>query len=195
MMFHTVNAFDDGDDAVVDVCAYDDDAITKTVADVTSGKLPTVARPHVDRLRVGPRGLRRETRSALPIEFPRVAGRVLGTEHTRVYGTSWAQGAPLFNEPAAIDLTRGTVERAAMADGEIAGECVPVTKPGASSEKDVWVLTLVLDPRARRTEVRVLDGGDLRAPPIARVLMPRVVPFGFHGSWVAAGALGAVTLS
>jgi all-trans-8'-apo-beta-carotenal 15,15'-oxygenase len=186
MMFHTVNAFDDGDDAVVDVCAYDDAAIMQTTVDVMSGTPPTVARPHVDRLRIGPRGLRRETRSALPIEFPRVAGRVLGVEHTRIYGTSWGQGMPLFGEPAAIDLARGTVERAEMGAGEIAGECVPVTKKGGSTESDVWLLTLVLDPRARRTELRVLDGGDLRAPPVARVALPRVVPFGFHGNWVPA---------
>jgi carotenoid cleavage dioxygenase len=72
---------------------------------------------------------------------------------------------------------------------QIAGEPVPVTKAGATSDDDVWLLTLVLDAQARRSEVWVLDGADVAAPPVAVVPLPHVVPFGFHGNWVRASAL------
>ena len=74
---------------------------------------------------------------------------------------------------------------------QIAGEPVPVTKAGAASDDDVWLLTLVLDAQAGRSEVWVLDGADVAAPPVAVVPLPHVVPFGFHGNWVRASALTA----
>lgn len=186
MMFHTVNAFDDGADVIVDVAAYPDARIMTTTVDVMAGTTPTVARAFVERLRIRANGrVERTRRSETPVEFPRVAGRVFGQEHTRVYGVSWPDGMDFLGEPVMVDLASGKTERARMAPGEYAGECVPVSKRGATSEKDVWILTLVLDSVARRTELRVLDGADLAAPPVARVALPYVVPFGFHGNWVS----------
>jgi carotenoid cleavage dioxygenase-like enzyme len=73
-----------------------------------------------------------------------------------------------------------------MRAGEFAGECVPVSKPGATSESEAWLLTLILDARARTTELRVLEAADITAPPVATIALPHVVPFGFHGNFVAA---------
>ena len=42
----------------------------------------------------------------------------------------------------------------------------------------------MLDAQARSTELRVLDGADIAAPPVATVRLPHAVPFGFHGNWV-----------
>jgi 8'-apo-carotenoid 13,14-cleaving dioxygenase len=70
---------------------------------------------------------------------------------------------------------------------------VPVSKVNAASEADVWLLTLVLDGASRTTELRVLDGSDVTAPPVATVRLPHVVPFGFHGNWVSAARPGHVS--
>ena len=69
---------------------------------------------------------------------------------------------------------------------QIAGEPVPVTKTGATADEECWLPTLVLDADAGRTEVWVLDGADVAAPPVAVVPLPHIVPFGFHGNWVRA---------
>ena len=37
-------------------------------------------------------------------------------------------------------------------------------------------------------QLRVADGADLTAPPLARIAMPHVVPFDFHGNWLPEGA-------
>ena len=37
-----------------------------------------------------------------------------------------------------------------------------------------------------RSELLVLDATNLGAKPVARVVLPQRVPFGFHGLWVAA---------
>ena len=52
-------------------------------------------------------------------------------------------------------------------------------------DERAWLLTIVLDTHARRTELRILEAADLAAPPVARVALPHVVPFGFHGNFAA----------
>jgi beta,beta-carotene 9',10'-dioxygenase len=44
MMFHTVNAWDERDDVVLDVCAYPDARIMRTIEDVMVGDTPQAAR-------------------------------------------------------------------------------------------------------------------------------------------------------
>jgi all-trans-8'-apo-beta-carotenal 15,15'-oxygenase len=185
MMFHVANAWDDGADVLVDLSAYPDGGILRTLADVMVVDTPPRAHAYVERLRLGSRGraVSRQRLSSLPLEFPRVWGRRLSTEHRVVYGVTWAEGANFLGQPAAIDLERGTSQVATMPPGALCGECVPVSKPGATTDRDVWLLTLVLDPRKQETELWVLDGADLAAPPVARVKTPHIVPFGFHGNW------------
>ena len=192
MMFHTIQAWDEGADVVVDVCAYPDADILRTLEDVMGSADPTQARALPERLRMRADGtVTRSRRSGTSLEFPRVAESAFGREPSRVYGLAWTEDSPLFNLPIALDVASGSVSRASIKPWEYAGESVPVSKPGATSESDVWLLTLVLDTRARRTELRVLDGADLAAPPVATIALPHVVPFGFHGNFVSRGELTA----
>ena len=80
----------------------------------------------------------------------------------------------------------GTVTRLPHAEGEYAGEPIPVPKAGARSDADVWLLIGVLGDDG--TEFRIFDGAELGAPPVARVVLPHVMPFDFHGSWLPLGA-------
>ncbi|HEX3605150.1 MAG TPA: carotenoid oxygenase family protein [Candidatus Dormibacteraeota bacterium] len=185
LMFHTVNAYDEGADVVVDLCAYPDTSLMRWFKEVMRGTVTTRVAGHTERLRLGAGGAVTTTR--LPggsIEFPRVATGAMCAEHRRIYAVAWSDDGYFPRNPAALDLDTGALEVAPMRDGEFAGECVPVSKAGATSESDVWLLTLVLDAVTRRSEVRVLDGGDLSAPPVAVVPLPHMVPAGFHGNWV-----------
>ena len=187
MLFHTVNAWDEGNDVVLDVCAYPDARIMRTIEDVMVGDTPQRAPAYVERLRIASSGRVTRTRlSETPLEFPRVAGRAFGKEHRIVYGVAWPEGRPFIAQPAVIDTVSGETRFAALGPAEFAGECVPVSKANAASESDVWLLTLVLDGVSRATELRVLDGADVAAPPVATVRLPHVVPLGFHGNWVSA---------
>ena len=167
MMFHTVHAWDEGDDVVIESCAYADGTIMRTIEDVMVGSEPHAARAYVDRVRLGPSGrVDRARRSSCPIEFPRVAPSALGGPYRMVYGVAWPEeGRPFLAQPAAIDTATGEASLAALGPQEFAGKCVPVSKARASSESDVWALTLVLDGASRSTELRVLDGADIGAPP------------------------------
>lgn len=44
--------------------------------------------------------------------------------------------------------------------------------PGAASEADAWLLTVVLDSLAGTSELQILDARDLAAGPLARARLP-----------------------
>ena len=60
------------------------------------------------------------------------------------------------------------------------GEPVPVAAAGGGP--DAVVLPLVLDARAHRSFLLVLDGATFTER--ARALVPHAIPHGFHGAWL-----------
>jgi all-trans-8'-apo-beta-carotenal 15,15'-oxygenase len=193
MVFHTVNAFDDGDDVVVDLCAYEDASVMRFFTEVMAGRgyrLPSPPRPERITLSADG-GVERRRLSDTILEFPRVAGRSLCADHGRIYGVSQAEDDDFLSTPAVVDPESGKTWRAPMRPAQYAGELVPVTKAGATADDQVWLLTVVLDAAARRSELWVLDGEGIEVGPVARVPLPHVMPFGFHGNWVRASALSS----
>jgi all-trans-8'-apo-beta-carotenal 15,15'-oxygenase len=181
LTIHLSHAFDDGADVVLDACAYPDADIMQTFVEIMAGELRTQSRSWMERLRLRADGrVTRERLSPTTLEFPRVEVDVVARPN-KLFGVSWGERSPFASVPAAIDTQTGAAQLAPEVAGDWAGECVPVPRgPGA----EPWVLTLVLNTAERRSELRVLDGADLKAPPAAVIPLPHVVPMGFHGSWV-----------
>ena len=50
-------------------------------------------------------------------------------------------------------------------------------------------MTYVHDAASGTSELVVVDTRDFRAPPVARVLLPVRVPYGFHGTWITSAEL------
>jgi carotenoid cleavage dioxygenase len=44
---------------------------------------------------------------------------------------------------------------------------------------------MVWDAVAKHSELLVIDAQNFTAEPVARVLMPQRVPFGFHAAWIS----------
>lgn len=70
----------------------------------------------------------------------------------------------------------------AGASGHV-GESVFAADPHGSAEDDGWLVNTVYDDSTDRTDVVVLDATDVGAGPVARVHLPRRMPFGFHANW------------
>jgi carotenoid cleavage dioxygenase len=45
-------------------------------------------------------------------------------------------------------------------------------------------MSYVYDATTDSSEFVILDARDLSVPPVARVILPQRVPFGFHGNWI-----------
>jgi carotenoid cleavage dioxygenase len=120
-------------------------------------------------------------------EFPRVDPRRVGLAHRY----AWLATDDLighgdgFGSSILKHDTRGDrVEPYRLRASQSAGEPVFVPASPSSGEDEGWVLSYVYDSATDGSELLVLDAHEWGAAPVARVRLPRRVPYGFHGSWV-----------
>ena len=83
-----------------------------------------------------------------------------------------------------IDRARPT-EIWAARDGQFVGEPVFAPRPGARDLDDGWVIAVIYDGAAKKTQLCVFECNALAKGPIAAVPLP-LQPYGFHGFWEGA---------
>ena len=88
-------------------------------------------------------------------------------------------GGQLFK----YDLMSGRSETLQLPKGNGAGE--PVFARAGHGEDEGYVLTFVYDAARAASDLVIIDAQNFEKGPVARVQLPRRVPFGFHGSWIA----------
>jgi carotenoid cleavage dioxygenase-like enzyme len=91
---------------------------------------------------------------------------------------------PLADGIIKYDLTTGASQTHVFGRKRFGGEPVFVPRPGGQDEDDGWLVTFVYDGVEGTSELLVLDARDVTAAPVARVLIPQRVPYGFHGAWI-----------
>jgi len=126
------------------------------------------------------------------IEFPRIDDRRVGLEHRQTYAlelTEPVDGVPTAAALRRYDHVTGVSELADLAGGRAAGEPVFVPREGRGDDDDGWVQSLVCDDGRGGSELGIWESGRFASPPVAKVRLPRRVPFGFHGSWVPMSAV------
>ncbi|HAP77637.1 MAG TPA: hypothetical protein DCR14_16350 [Acidimicrobiaceae bacterium] len=179
-VFHPMNAFDAPDGTVVlDVCMYD----RMFDADILGPFGDTFAR--LERWTIDPT---RRTCSVSVVdeqasEFPRHRGSLTGKPYRYGYATS--PGLDPTWPTIKYDLHTGERTVCQHGPGRSGGEPVFVSRPDPTAEDDGWLLTFVHDVPAGSTELVVIDAQDVTRGPVARVLLPQRVPYGFHGNWVS----------
>ncbi len=116
------------------------------------------------------------------VEFPRIDDRLAGMPAR--YAVSVGDAALVrydLNTGAAVEHRFGTPD----APGG-PGEAVFVPSPhGPADEINGWYLAYVYDPARDSSELVILDAADFGAEPVARIQLPRRVPYGFHGNWIS----------
>ncbi|NRQ40203.1 carotenoid oxygenase [Nonomuraea sp. NN258] len=197
-IFHTLNAYDDGDDVVIDAVRYSRRFVD---ARLDLGGLPTL-----DRWRIST-ATGRVTQSRLddrPQEFPRINERLVGRPHRFGYTAAAADLIDVVspgdtglddlpdeafdNTLIKHDLARGTHETKAFGRGHYVGEPVFVAAGdgnSAAAEDDGYVMTYVNNPDRGAADLVILSAQDFTGEPVATVHLPARVPLGFHGSWIA----------
>jgi carotenoid cleavage dioxygenase-like enzyme len=182
-VFHTAHAFDDGDDRVVDLCAYADASIVEAVrSDRLAERIPTFTSQLV-RLRISRDGrVRREQLADVPFEFPSISyRRAEGRAEQVVWGaTSGYDGDAYRSSVVRVDVPTGRVSRLAES-GWLFGEPVYVARPDGTAEDDGVLLTVAHGLDRRATALAVLDARSLDV--VAWAEIPAAIPLGFHGSF------------
>jgi carotenoid cleavage dioxygenase len=71
-----------------------------------------------------------------------------------------------------------------LGEERVPGEAIFVPRDGAKAEDDGYVLALSYDRLKRQSELVVIAAHDFASAPLARVIIPRRIPVGFHAAWV-----------
>ncbi|MGO9198630.1 MAG: carotenoid oxygenase family protein [Acidimicrobiales bacterium] len=189
-VFHVLNAFDSGDDVILDVCRYQT-MFDEDIYGVGGGPA------RLERWTINPssRKVITDVVADLAVEFPRPDERRFSREHR--FGWFAAPrmadgsiGSADAMALAKVDLLTGAVEVHDFGSGAIAGEGVFVPASPEAEEGDGYLISIVADAAAKRpSDLVVLDATDLTAPPLATVHLPARVPIGFHGNFVPRSAL------
>lgn len=188
-IFHHANAFEQGDEIIVDsVCYQDFPAIDHKLSyrQVEFEKVPPgqLWRFH---LNLNTKATRRRSIDQRACDFPFIAPARLAQPHRWVF--LGAAHQPAGNAPLQgilkIDPETGEQQLWSAAPKGFVGEPVFVPRPGATAEDQGWVLTLVYDAAHDRTDVVILDGTDLHQGPVARLHLKHPIPYGLHGCFAA----------
>lgn len=182
-IFHHINAWEEGDEIVLDASTYADAGIvSKLYLDELLSGRGDLPEARLRRFRLGAGGVESETIGEESIELPRIAYKRCNTKPYRyAYGVSNRRGADDFlDQLVKTDVETGE-ERIWHEDGCHPGEPVFVGAPGASGEDEGVALSVVLDERAGSSFLLALDAENFEERARARV--PQHIPYGFHGAY------------
>ena len=183
-VFHNINAFDDGDRVVLDVCAHADSSIVDAMyLDQLRRNGFGVPQARTQRLTIEPSSSRVEVRDLAEgnLELPRIDYETVnGRPYRYVYGVGvrHPKRSGFIDRLVKLDVKRGE-QLHWQERGAYPGEPVFVRRPGRRGEDDGVLLSVVLDGTSRTSYLLVLDARDLSE--MARAAVPHHIPFGFHG--------------
>ena len=66
------------------------------------------------------------------------------------------------------------------------GEAVFAPRLESSSEDDGYLVCFIHDEGKNQSECLIIDAREIDAGPVATIIMPFRVPYGFHAGWVGA---------
>ena len=183
--FHHVNAYDDGDDVIVDLVGYDDAGIVGALyldllrRSGTTFPAGTYRRYRLRRRSGSTNRADEIARGPDTVELPRVHyARV----NTRPYRYAYAAAARVpgafLSGLIKLETNDGSARRWDAEDC-YAGEPVFVPRPAGVAEDDGVVLSVVLDTARDQSFLLVLDAQTFEER--ARAVAPHRIPAGFHG--------------
>jgi len=174
-IFHVANAYDDGETIVLQAVRYaelwrkdggfgDSAVLWNWRIDLRTG---TVTEHQLD---------------DRAVEFPRIDDRLAGLPAR--YAVSVGDASLVRYDLRTGDAVEHRFGTPDAPGGP--GEAVFIPSPsGAPDESNGWYMAYVYDPVDNASELVILDAADFAGEPVARVQLPRRVPYGFHGNWIS----------
>ncbi|MBD2663708.1 retinal pigment epithelial membrane protein [Richelia sinica FACHB-800] len=183
-IFHTLNAYEEGEEIVLIGCRMSSTnvLISQDTPPHPQGDIPRLHRWTFN-LTTG--AVHEEQLDEIPGEFPRVNENWVGRKNQYGYVGKMANSpVPLFEGVIKYDFNNGKSQTYEFGQGRYGGETVFAPRLGAKIEDDGWLVTFVFDENTQTSELVVINAQDVTSEPVARVIIPHRVPYGFHGAWV-----------
>lgn len=188
-IYHVINAWEEGDEVVMAACKMvpngfsPDSAAYGPYAAMTT-VLALRAKPFIWRMnmRTGEgREIQLDDRLS---EFPVVDYRRQGRKSLFSYHVVMDDHVEQrYSGLLKYVLSTGDAIAHEFPKGVYGSEPAFAPREGSSAEDDGYVVTFVTDSASGQSEALVIDARNFSGPPLARVLLPKRVPAGFHGCW------------
>ena len=180
--FHTFNAYEDGDELILEACRV----VPQSSEDLfMTSELPQPWRWSLNMANGAVREAQIDDRFT---DFPMIDLRLQGQEHRYNYGLTLAHKSEDYPmHPKGIfkyDRREGLMEEWSLGEAIQPDEALFVPASSEAGEDEGWLLSVIYNRMTDQSELVILDAQSVTAGPIARVLIPQRIPFGFHGAWV-----------
>lgn len=185
VVIHTANAWEEGDTIVIQASRSQTADIigAGTSQDVdlaaTQGKL------HEWRIDLNQGRVAEQQLSSTPCDFTRVNDGYACHKTQYVYAAVFDPQRPFsFAGVMKYDNVTKQTTKFTFGPQRYGGEAIFAPKTGAQAEDDGYLICFVHDENDDCSECLVLDAQNLSAGPVATIMMPCRVPYGFHAGWV-----------
>ena len=121
----------------------------------------------------------------LAVEFPRINDGHAGLPHFVIYAVGDAAEIVTGrnNNLVRYDMRNGKRSVKEFPSGS-PSEFTFVSAGDSAGEDEGWLLGFVYDWSRNASDLMILDARDIAGKAVARVVLPRRVPQGFHGNWL-----------
>ncbi|MGK7888527.1 MAG: carotenoid oxygenase family protein [Leptolyngbyaceae cyanobacterium] len=186
-MFHNFGAYEDGNEVVLIGCRMAHYDLVGTPPENPEDGIPRI---YEWRFNLATGTTQERQLSDVAAEFSRINEQQMGQRFRYGFAGKLAPSPlPLFD--GVIKLDFGTtadalpnVQTHELGSDRYCGEPVFAPRPNGEAEDDGWLLTFVHDENKGQSELLIIDARNLEQEPVARVILPQRVPYGFHGVWV-----------
>lgn len=192
-IFHVLNAYEEGDEVILEACKADKTTVLADKDQEENNHVEQKARLVQYRLNLKTGEAIEQEIDPVRVEFTRINENYMGQKNRFGYGSRFCLNTskPLFDAVIKFDREQDTKEVYELGDQIFCGEFVFAPKVGSSSEDDGYYIGFIRDEKNQTSECYILDAQKFSEGPVARIKMPKRVPYGFHAHWVDGQAIEA----
>ena len=185
VVIHTANAWDEGDEVVLQASRSNTADIAGAGTSEGNNLQENQGRLHEWRINLKTDAVIERSLSDTPCDFTRVNDDYACHKTRYVYaGIFNTERAFTFDGVMKYDNKSGITREYIYGPNRHGGEAVFAPKVDGDLEDDGYLVCFVHDEAENQSECQIIDARDITAGPVATLIMPCRVPYGFHAGWV-----------
>ena len=185
VVIHTANAWEEGDVVVIQACRSKSSDIIGAAEVDTDEPTDLLGQMYEWRINVETGDITEGPLHDYYSDFSRINEAYAGSKTRYTYSSEFDQTRAItFKSIMKFDRETGNTLHHNFGEGRYVGEAVFAPKIGSSEEDDGYVICFIQDENVNQSECVVIDAKNFSGDPVARILIPHRVPYGFHSGWV-----------
>ncbi|WP_041765810.1 carotenoid oxygenase family protein [[Leptolyngbya] sp. PCC 7376] len=187
--WHFTNGFvNEYDEIELEMVRFNDFASNQQFVEIPRGSIQTYTKGTLWHYRIDPKTAKildsfqvGDRSCEFPITLDSQTGQHWDKTFIGIHRDESDIGHELINGIACVDQKTKEYTVADLGAGHYPSEPIPVQNP--DNPKQTWILTVVFNAPANRSELRIYDGDRLSDKPICILALPKIIPPSFHGKW------------